>query len=170
MSSSWLDGRPFAGRQQHNEQDFAVSTRRQAKYPQRVTVNPAISAEPKGIGTSRARDVLAREVKLLGALLGQVIVEQEGLAALELVERVRKATIAARRPGPAARTKEQAHLPVLQRSIRLRNPYVDSLSELQVLMLGRLRATPEDDPSRPQLLRLVHLTVSGVAAGLQNTG
>src|SRR3954470_12058840 len=61
--------------------------------------NAALRAEPRGIGTATARDPLAREVKLLGALLGQVIVEQEGLAALELVERVRKATIALRREG-----------------------------------------------------------------------
>jgi phosphoenolpyruvate carboxylase len=62
------------------------------------------------------------------------------------------------------------NMPVLQRSIALRNPYVDSLSELQVLLLSRLRALPNDDAQRPELLRLVHLTVSGVAAGLQNTG
>jgi phosphoenolpyruvate carboxylase len=62
------------------------------------------------------------------------------------------------------------NMPVLQRSIELRNPYVDSLSELQVLLLGRLRALPAADPQRAELLRLVHLTVSGVAAGLQNTG
>jgi phosphoenolpyruvate carboxylase len=61
-------------------------------------------------------------------------------------------------------------LPVLQRSIELRNPYVDSLSELQVRLLARLRALPEDDPQRPVLLRLVQLAVNGVAAGLQNTG
>ena len=60
--------------------------------------------------------------------------------------------------------------PSLQRSIALRNPYVDSLSELQVMLLGRLRAMPEDDPGREELRRLVQLTVSGVAAGLQNTG
>ena len=58
----------------------------------------------------------------------------------------------------------------LQRSISLRNPYIDSLSELQVMLLGRLRALPEDDPERERLRRLVQLTVSGVAAGLQNTG
>jgi len=61
-------------------------------------------------------------------------------------------------------------MPVLQRSIELRNPYVDSLSELQVRLLARLRALPTDDPERAELLRLVHLTVSGVAAGVQNTG
>ena len=33
-------------------------------------------------------------------------------------------------------------MPVLQRSIELRNPYVDSLSELQVRLLARLRALP----------------------------
>jgi phosphoenolpyruvate carboxylase len=61
-------------------------------------------------------------------------------------------------------------MPVLQRSIELRNPYVDSLSELQVRLLARVRELPDDDPQRAELMRLVHLTVSGVAAGLQNTG
>jgi len=58
--------------------------------PQR-SPNAAVRAEPRGIGTARARDPLAREVKLLGALLGQVIVEQEGVELLELVERIRRA-------------------------------------------------------------------------------
>lgn len=60
--------------------------------------------------------------------------------------------------------------PSLQRSISLRNPYVDSLSEIQVMLLGRLRALPEDSPEHAHLRRLVQLAVSGVAAGLQNTG
>ncbi len=60
--------------------------------------------------------------------------------------------------------------PTLQRSIGLRNPYVDSLSELQVRLLARLRTLPADDPDRARVLRLVQLTVNGVAAGLQNTG
>ena len=60
--------------------------------------------------------------------------------------------------------------PVLQRSIELRNPYVDALSELQVRLLARLRAMAGDDPDRGRVLRLVQLSVNGVAAGLQNTG
>jgi phosphoenolpyruvate carboxylase len=60
--------------------------------------------------------------------------------------------------------------PVLQRSIALRNPYVDSLSELQVRLLRRLRSMAPDDPERGRVLRLVQLSVNGVAAGLQNTG
>ncbi|HEV8488800.1 MAG TPA: phosphoenolpyruvate carboxylase [Candidatus Limnocylindrales bacterium] len=60
--------------------------------------------------------------------------------------------------------------PVLQRAISLRNPYVDSLSGIQVRILGHLRRRDEDDPERDRLLRLVQLTVNGVAAGLQSTG
>ena len=61
--------------------------------------------------------------------------------------------------------------PVLQRSIALRNPYVDALSEVQVRLLRRLRALdPADDAARAMHLRLVQLSVNGVAAGLQNTG
>ena len=60
--------------------------------------------------------------------------------------------------------------PVLQRAIALRNPYVDSLSGIQVRLLGHLRARAADDPERERLLRLVQLTVNGVAAGLQSTG
>jgi phosphoenolpyruvate carboxylase len=61
--------------------------------------------------------------------------------------------------------------PVLQRSIGLRNPYVDALSEVQVRLLRRLRAlAPDDVEARALHLRLVQLSVNGVAAGLQNTG
>ena len=60
--------------------------------------------------------------------------------------------------------------PVLQRSVALRNPYVDSLSEMQVRLLAKLRALPPDDRERDRVLRLVQLTVNGVAAGLQSTG
>jgi phosphoenolpyruvate carboxylase len=60
--------------------------------------------------------------------------------------------------------------PALQRSLELRNPYVDSLSDLQVRLLARSRALDPDDPERERLLRLIQLTVNGVAAGLRNTG
>ena len=59
--------------------------------------NAAIRAEPPGIGSAGARDPLAREVKLLGALLGQVIVEQAGHDLFELVERTRRGAIADRK-------------------------------------------------------------------------
>jgi phosphoenolpyruvate carboxylase len=53
----------------------------------------ARSAEPKGIGSASARDPLAREGKLVGALLGQVIAEQEGDQRFELVEHLRRSAI-----------------------------------------------------------------------------
>jgi phosphoenolpyruvate carboxylase len=58
----------------------------------------------------------------------------------------------------------------LRRRIVLRDPYVDSLSAMQVMLLGRLRARPEADPERERLLRLVQMTVNGIAGGLQATG
>jgi phosphoenolpyruvate carboxylase len=56
--------------------------------------------------------------------------------------------------------------PVLQRSVRLRNPYVDPMNYLQVRLLRERRARPED----PEVAELLHHTVNGVAAGLQTTG
>ena len=60
--------------------------------------------------------------------------------------------------------------PELRRRMALRDPYVDSLSEMQVTLLARLRACDPSDPDRARLLRLVQLTVNGIAAGLQRTG
>ena len=52
------------------------------RVPRTLAAGTARRAEPKGIGSACARDPLAREVKLVGALLGQGIVEQEGIGAL----------------------------------------------------------------------------------------
>jgi len=61
--------------------------------------------------------------------------------------------------------------PVLQRAVKLRSPYVDALSLLQLRALRALRDAPVDAPQPdPELQRLLLLSVSGVAAGLQNTG
>ena len=76
--------------------------------------NVAVRAEPRSVGSAGARDPLTREVRLLGALLGQVLAEQEGAPALELVERVRERTIALRRDGdPAVRAALDAELATL---------------------------------------------------------
>ncbi len=60
--------------------------------------------------------------------------------------------------------------PLASRSIRLRRPYIDPLSHIQVRFLARLRSLPDGHPDRERFRRLVQLTVNGVAAGLQNTG
>jgi phosphoenolpyruvate carboxylase len=70
--------------------------------------NAAIRAEPP-LGSRRSRDPLAREIRLLGALLGQTIIEQDGRALFDTIEEVRLAAIAARRSGdPAARARLDA--------------------------------------------------------------
>jgi phosphoenolpyruvate carboxylase len=60
--------------------------------------------------------------------------------------------------------------PVLQRSIRLRNPYVDPLSYVQVALLHRLRALPESSQEREGVLNTLLLSISGVSSGMLNTG
>jgi len=63
--------------------------------------------------------------------------------------------------------------PVLQRAVQLRSPYVDALSLLQLRALRALRSAaeqPEGSGADAEQQRLLLLSVSGVAAGLQNTG
>ena len=61
--------------------------------------------------------------------------------------------------------------PVIQRSVQLRNPYVDPLNYLQVEMLRRLRALPDPEgPEAERLREVIVLTINGIAAGLRNTG
>jgi phosphoenolpyruvate carboxylase len=61
--------------------------------------------------------------------------------------------------------------PVIQRSVQLRNPYVDPLNYLQVETLRRLRALPDPEgPEAERLREVIVLTVNGIAAGLRNTG
>ncbi len=56
--------------------------------------------------------------------------------------------------------------PVLARSIRLRNPYVDPMSLIQVDLLRRKRNGEDSDA----LNRALGATINGISAGLRNTG
>lgn len=57
---------------------------------------------------------------------------------------------------------------VLARSIRLRNPYVDPMSWIQVELLRRKQAGVETD--EVALNRAISGTINGISAGLRNTG
>jgi phosphoenolpyruvate carboxylase len=57
--------------------------------------------------------------------------------------------------------------PTLQRSIALRNPYIDPMHLMQVDLLKRWRATSRQDPA---LFGALRATISGIAQGLQATG
>ena len=54
--------------------------------------------------------------------------------------------------------------PVVQRTIRLRNPYVDPMNAIQVELLRAWRGG--DEEARRPLLR----SIAGIAAALRNTG
>jgi phosphoenolpyruvate carboxylase len=56
--------------------------------------------------------------------------------------------------------------PVLARSIKLRNPYVDPMHLIQVDLLRRKRAGEDT----PEVNRAISATISGISAGLRNTG
>ncbi len=56
--------------------------------------------------------------------------------------------------------------PMLEQSIRLRNPYVDPLSLLQVELIRRKRNGDDSE----ELNRAITATINGISAGLRNTG
>lgn len=71
--------------------------------------------------------------------------------------------------------------PWLQRSIYLRNPYVDPLNYIQVALLNKQRTAAEQKPEDlqagrdafeddPRLRQAILLSINGIAAGLQATG
>ncbi|MRR59220.1 MAG: phosphoenolpyruvate carboxylase, partial [Deltaproteobacteria bacterium] len=56
--------------------------------------------------------------------------------------------------------------PALTGSLRLRNPYIDPLSMIQIELLRRKRAGEESE----ELNYVLAATINGIAAGLRNTG
>jgi len=61
--------------------------------------------------------------------------------------------------------------PTLQRAVRQRNPYLDPLNLIQIELLRRLRALPDQEsPEAEPLWQAIFLTINGIAVGLKNTG
>jgi phosphoenolpyruvate carboxylase len=59
---------------------------------------------------------------------------------------------------------------VLRRSIEVRNPYVDPINLVQIELLRRLAAGSGDDDTAGVLRPALRITISGIAAGMRNTG
>ena len=61
-------------------------------------------------------------------------------------------------------------MPVMQRSVERRNPYVDPLNFIQVSLLRQLRKLEPDTSDYDETLDAVLSTVNGIAAGMKTTG
>ncbi len=112
-----------------------------------------------GMSLAKTDDRIAREYLALG--------DRDDLAALVLDEMALTREWVVRIVGGDGLLSNK---PVLQRAVKLRSPYVDALSLLQLRALRALREAPVDTETDPDVQRLLLLAVSGVAAGLQNTG
>lgn len=68
------------------------------------------------------------------------------------------------------RTSLLAGTPWLERSIEVRNPYVDPLNLIQIELIKRRRAAQLDPDDADRLRDLARLTLQGIAAGMRTTG
>lgn len=62
-----------------------------------------------------------------------------------------------------------ADWPTIQRTVKLRNPYVDVLSHAQIELLGRLQKA-QDAGEKERIKAALFVTINGIAAGLQTVG
>ena len=60
--------------------------------------------------------------------------------------------------------------PGLQRSIRLRNPFIDPINYIQVDLIGKIRAQKKGALPTEQLVHAVLHTINCIATGMRNTG
>ncbi|HKP84382.1 MAG TPA: phosphoenolpyruvate carboxylase [Pyrinomonadaceae bacterium] len=111
------------------------------------------------MGLAKADLSIAR---LYAGLVGDVVLREQVFSMLfEEFERTKAVVL--RLTGQTTLLEQN---PVLARSIRLRNPYVDPLSLIQVELLRRKRRGEDND----NLNYALAATINGIAAGLRNTG
>ena len=116
--------------------------------------------------TSNVEMTLAKTDLAVAARYVEELVEPERRELFEIIKDEYKRTVAAVLRVIGAESLLEHH-PILQRTLAVRNVYIDPISLLQVGLLARSRETDVPDPA---LQRALLLTVNGVAAGLRNTG
>jgi phosphoenolpyruvate carboxylase len=132
-----------------------------------TTLNTMAKEFPLFIDLIRNVEMALGKVDLGTARLYSTLVEDEALRSRIYTEfeaeyhRTVKAVLAITR-----QTELLGNNPVLARSIKLRNPYVDPMHLIQVDLLRRKRAGEDT----PEVNRAISATISGISAGLRNTG
>ncbi|HEX6650468.1 MAG TPA: phosphoenolpyruvate carboxylase [Pyrinomonadaceae bacterium] len=141
----------FAERSSHNAELLEKLIRRFPLFTELIA-NVEMGLAKADISIARLYAGLVSDAELRDRVFGMLFEEFERTKAMVL------------------RLTEQVTLleknPVLARSIRLRNPYVDPLSLIQVELLRRKRRGEDND----NLNYAVAATINGIAAGLRNTG
>ncbi len=140
-----------------------------------------IAADPKNLSVLKtmakkfgAFDEMLRNVRLGMAKADELIAKRYGALMRDAAMGARIAEVlTAERERTERRVLEVCALPallsddpVLEESIALRNPYVDPMSLAQIELLARARALPASD----EMERALAETITGIAAGLRNTG
>ncbi len=114
-----------------------------------------------------AQMILAKADLVIARLYADLVTDQEVASKIygRIEAEYRSAVDAACRITGQSALLERS--PVLGTSIERRNPYVDPLSFIQLVLLDRLRTT---DGPREELVTAVLESINGVASGLKNTG
>ena len=143
--------------EQRGEQGLALLRRMYREWPFVTTMidNAQMILAKADMRIARSYAALVTDRELGDAIFGQIAAEYDRTVRSVLL------------------VTEQEQLldntPILQLSIDRRNPYIDPLSAIQVELLRRLRAMP--DEAHPEDLRAAVLqSINGIAAGLKNTG
>jgi phosphoenolpyruvate carboxylase len=132
-----------------------------------TTLNTMAKEFPLFIDLIRNVEMALGKVDLGTARLYSTLVEDEALRSRIYSEfeaeyhRTVKAVLAI-----TSQTELLGNNPVLARSIKLRNPYVDPMHLIQVDLLRRKRGGEDT----PEVNRAISATISGISAGLRNTG
>ncbi|MGE0606666.1 MAG: phosphoenolpyruvate carboxylase [Pirellulales bacterium] len=114
-----------------------------------------------------AQMILAKADLVIARLYADLVEDRElGDRIFERIESEYRRTIEVIR-AITGQSKLLERSPVLRHSIDRRNPYVDPLSFIQIVLLKRLRA---GTVPREELLTAVLESINGIAAGLKNTG
>ncbi len=127
------------------------------KWPffQALIDNAEVSLAKADLGIARQYAALVKSNMVRDKIFG--LIEKEHALAVKMILTVTK------------RGALLENQPTLAQSIRLRNPYVDPLSFLQIRFLKIWRAKPQKERTE-RLRRLLALTVKGIASGMKSTG